>query len=151
MQLIFFGLKTKRKKSSLIIQFRLGCFCSTSTVSNVPLSFPLSPIEASFSSSLVFFWERGYVVQLGSREECVSDLIVLTQNVLWFCLPDMRGFMTAHGQPDQPRSARYVLKDYVSVSASYIWVFFPARRWIEGAGGSTVKLILFIWIKLTYI
>ncbi|XP_044539060.1 large subunit GTPase 1 homolog [Gracilinanus agilis] len=25
----------------------------------------------------------------------------------------MRGFMTAHGQPDQPRAARYVLKDYV--------------------------------------
>ncbi|KAK7127578.1 hypothetical protein R3I93_020227 [Phoxinus phoxinus] len=25
----------------------------------------------------------------------------------------MRGFMTAHGQPDQSRSARYVLKDYV--------------------------------------
>uniref|UniRef100_A0A8C5MLD9 Large subunit GTPase 1 homolog n=1 Tax=Leptobrachium leishanense TaxID=445787 RepID=A0A8C5MLD9_9ANUR len=27
----------------------------------------------------------------------------------------MRGFMTAHGQPDQPRSARYILKDYVIV------------------------------------
>nr|XP_005545401.2 large subunit GTPase 1 homolog isoform X2 [Macaca fascicularis] len=26
----------------------------------------------------------------------------------------MRGFMTAHGQPDQPRSARYILKDYVN-------------------------------------
>ncbi|KAM9315927.1 large subunit GTPase 1 homolog [Gastrophryne carolinensis] len=25
----------------------------------------------------------------------------------------MRGFMTAHGQPDQPRSSRYILKDYV--------------------------------------
>ncbi|XP_023559930.1 large subunit GTPase 1 homolog isoform X2 [Octodon degus] len=25
----------------------------------------------------------------------------------------MRGFMTAHGQPDEPRSARYILKDYV--------------------------------------
>uniref|UniRef100_A0ABM5G4D9 Large subunit GTPase 1 homolog n=1 Tax=Pogona vitticeps TaxID=103695 RepID=A0ABM5G4D9_9SAUR len=25
----------------------------------------------------------------------------------------MRGFMTDHGQPDQPRSARYLLKDYV--------------------------------------
>lgn len=30
---------------------------------------------------------------------------------------DMRGFMTAHGQPDQSRSARYVLKDFVCVSA----------------------------------
>ncbi|XP_069474681.1 large subunit GTPase 1 homolog [Ambystoma mexicanum] len=31
----------------------------------------------------------------------------------------MRGFMTAHGQPDQPRSARYVLKDYVTGKLSY--------------------------------
>ena len=29
---------------------------------------------------------------------------------------DMRGFMTAHGQPDEARSARYILKDYVNVS-----------------------------------
>lgn len=29
--------------------------------------------------------------------------------------PDMRGFMTQHGLPDCPRSARYILKDYVSV------------------------------------
>lgn len=27
---------------------------------------------------------------------------------------DNRGFMTARGQPDQSRSARYVLKDYVN-------------------------------------
>lgn len=27
---------------------------------------------------------------------------------------DNRGFMTARGQPDQSRSARYVLKDYVT-------------------------------------
>ncbi|XP_076879547.1 large subunit GTPase 1 homolog [Brachyhypopomus gauderio] len=31
----------------------------------------------------------------------------------------MRGFMTAHGQPDQSRSARYVLKDYVSGKLLY--------------------------------
>ncbi|XP_066503867.1 large subunit GTPase 1 homolog [Hoplias malabaricus] len=31
----------------------------------------------------------------------------------------MRGFMTAHGQPDQPRSSRYVLKDYVSGKLLY--------------------------------
>ncbi|KAJ1087827.1 hypothetical protein NDU88_000990 [Pleurodeles waltl] len=31
----------------------------------------------------------------------------------------MRGFMTAHGQPDQPRSARYVLKDYVTGKLLY--------------------------------
>ncbi|KAF4083386.1 hypothetical protein AMELA_G00140610 [Ameiurus melas] len=31
----------------------------------------------------------------------------------------MRGFMTAHGQPDQSRSARYVLKDYVTGKLLY--------------------------------
>ncbi|XP_019110539.2 large subunit GTPase 1 homolog [Larimichthys crocea] len=31
----------------------------------------------------------------------------------------MRGFMTSHGQPDQPRSSRYILKDYVSGKLLY--------------------------------
>ncbi|XP_058494415.1 large subunit GTPase 1 homolog [Solea solea] len=31
----------------------------------------------------------------------------------------MRGFMTAHGQPDQPRSTRYILKDYVNGKLLY--------------------------------
>ncbi|XP_053566180.1 large subunit GTPase 1 homolog [Bombina bombina] len=31
----------------------------------------------------------------------------------------MRGFMTAHGQPDQPRSSRYILKDYVNGKLLY--------------------------------
>ena len=31
------------------------------------------------------------------------------------CFPDMRGYMTQHGRPDLPRSARYILKDYVNV------------------------------------
>ncbi|XP_022071356.2 large subunit GTPase 1 homolog [Acanthochromis polyacanthus] len=31
----------------------------------------------------------------------------------------MRGFMTSHGQPDQSRSARYILKDYVSGKLLY--------------------------------
>ncbi|XP_070816931.1 large subunit GTPase 1 homolog isoform X1 [Chaetodon trifascialis] len=31
----------------------------------------------------------------------------------------MRGFMTTHGQPDQSRSARYVLKDYVNGKLLY--------------------------------
>ncbi|XP_047230330.1 large subunit GTPase 1 homolog [Girardinichthys multiradiatus] len=31
----------------------------------------------------------------------------------------MRGFMTSHGQPDQPRSARYILKDYVTGKLLY--------------------------------
>ncbi|XP_071764640.2 large subunit GTPase 1 homolog [Centroberyx gerrardi] len=31
----------------------------------------------------------------------------------------MRGFMTSHGQPDQSRSARYILKDYVNGKLLY--------------------------------
>ncbi|TKS74689.1 Large subunit GTPase 1 -like protein [Collichthys lucidus] len=31
----------------------------------------------------------------------------------------MRGFMTSHGQPDQPRSSRYILKDYVNGKLLY--------------------------------
>uniref|UniRef100_UPI00358EF54F large subunit GTPase 1 homolog n=1 Tax=Myxine glutinosa TaxID=7769 RepID=UPI00358EF54F len=31
----------------------------------------------------------------------------------------MRGYMTTHGQPDQPRSARYILKDYVNGKLLY--------------------------------
>ncbi|XP_060889689.1 large subunit GTPase 1 homolog [Labrus mixtus] len=31
----------------------------------------------------------------------------------------MRGFMTSHGQPDQSRSSRYILKDYVSGKLLY--------------------------------
>ncbi|XP_076134931.1 large subunit GTPase 1 homolog [Alosa pseudoharengus] len=31
----------------------------------------------------------------------------------------MRGFMTTHGQPDQPRSSRYILKDYVTGKLLY--------------------------------
>lgn len=47
------------------------------------------------------------------------DVISLFYNIAFSFLSvsDMRGFMTSHGQPDQSRSARYVLKDYVSVSS----------------------------------
>ena len=31
---------------------------------------------------------------------------------------DLHGYMTQHGMPDCPRSARYILKDYVNVSPS---------------------------------
>lgn len=31
---------------------------------------------------------------------------------------DTRGFMTSHGIPDESRSARYILKDYVKVCDS---------------------------------
>lgn len=40
--------------------------------------------------------------------------ISITIKTLTLHFTDNRGFMTANGQPDQSRSARYVLKDYVS-------------------------------------
>lgn len=39
--------------------------------------------------------------------------------VIWQHSSDNRGFMTANGQPDQSRSARYVLKDYVNGKLLY--------------------------------
>lgn len=37
----------------------------------------------------------------------------------FFNFLDNRGFMTQNGQPDNPRSARYVLKDYVNGKLLY--------------------------------
>lgn len=34
---------------------------------------------------------------------------------------DNRGFMTANGQPDNPRAARYILKDFVSGKLLYCY------------------------------
>lgn len=34
-------------------------------------------------------------------------------------IADNRGFMTANGQPDNPRSARYILKDFVNGKLLY--------------------------------
>lgn len=45
------------------------------------------------------------------------DKSSITFVIVFPSISDMRGFMTAHGQPDQSRSARYILKDFVSVSA----------------------------------
>ncbi|KAM3834194.1 large subunit GTPase 1 homolog isoform 1-T1 [Vipera latastei] len=42
-----------------------------------------------------------------------------TSEELLSALGCMRGFMTDHGQPDQPRSARLVLKDYVTGKLLY--------------------------------
>nr|XP_020732933.1 large subunit GTPase 1 homolog [Odocoileus virginianus texanus] len=54
-------------------------------------------------------------VYIGASEK--SDSALVLQNS--FLLIGMRGFMTAHGQPDQPRSARYILKDYVNGKLLY--------------------------------
>lgn len=53
-------------------------------------------------------------------------------------LADNRGFMTQNGQPDNPRSARYVLKDFVNGKLLYCvapptleqerFHMFPPRR-----------------------
>lgn len=36
-----------------------------------------------------------------------------------FCFVDSRGFMTQNGQPDNPRSSRYILKDFVNGKLLY--------------------------------
>lgn len=38
---------------------------------------------------------------------------------MFYHITDNRGFMTANGQPDQARSARYILKDYVGGKLLY--------------------------------
>ncbi|KAL4630735.1 hypothetical protein GN956_G15984 [Arapaima gigas] len=56
----------------------------------------------------------------------------------------MRGFMTAHGQPDQSRSARYILKDFVSGKLLYCSPpphidakdFQPQHSWVKLQEGS---------------
>lgn len=107
--------------SALIISFRSGCFCSTFTVIKVLPFFFFSCFPQEKPLSKAVFLRESTNGWLGSRGERANILLYLHR--IYFSVPDMRGFMTAHGQPDQPRSARYVLKDYVSVSASYIWVF----------------------------
>lgn len=65
------------------------------------------------------FW---LVVYLILYVNIVSDCLYIFTIIYTKCtyrflsFADMRGFMTSHGQPDQSRSARYILKDYVSVS-----------------------------------
>lgn len=56
--------------------------------------------------------------------------------------PDNRGFMTQNGQPDNPRAARYLLKDYVNGKLLYcvapstieqekFHIFPPQRRMVS--------------------
>lgn len=116
---------------------QLSSFHSHQGASAVPfqsavfLFFPAFPSRSLSVRELGFSLSKDTNVQLGSREVCVNSSAVLAQIALWIYLPDMRGFMTAHGQPDQPRSARYVLKDYVNVSSAGIWVLFSTRTSME--------------------
>lgn len=52
------------------------------------------------------------------REDEDPDRIPTSEELL-MAYGYMRGFMTAHGQPDQSRSARYILKDFVSGKLLY--------------------------------
>ena len=57
--------------------------------------------------------------ELLSAYGCGCGLVcvcVLCPSSYHSCLSDLHGYMTSHGLPDCPRSARYILKDYVKVS-----------------------------------
>ncbi|XP_035696454.1 large subunit GTPase 1 homolog [Branchiostoma floridae] len=63
--------------------------------------------------------ERTYGVNLPAPAEGEDPDRLPTANELLNAYGAMRGFMTAHGQPDTPRSARYILKDYVNGKLLY--------------------------------
>lgn len=63
--------------------------------------------------------ERTYGINIiRPREDDDPDRIPTSEEML-MAYGYMRGFMTTHGQPDQSRSARYVLKDYVNGKLLY--------------------------------
>ncbi|XP_031813245.1 large subunit GTPase 1 homolog [Sarcophilus harrisii] len=57
--------------------------------------------------------EATYGIHIIRPREDEDPNRVPTSEELLTAYGSMRGFMTAHGQPDQPRAARYILKDYV--------------------------------------
>ncbi|XP_063080354.1 large subunit GTPase 1 homolog isoform X2 [Cavia porcellus] len=57
--------------------------------------------------------EATYGISLTKPREDEDPHRPPTSEELLTAYGSMRGFRTAHGQPDQPRSARYILKDYV--------------------------------------
>ncbi|XP_078696771.1 large subunit GTPase 1 homolog [Branchiostoma floridae x Branchiostoma belcheri] len=63
--------------------------------------------------------EQTYGVNLPAPGEGEDPNRLPTANELLNAYGAMRGFMTAHGQPDTPRSARYILKDYVNGKLLY--------------------------------
>lgn len=52
--------------------------------------------------------------------------------------------MTSHGQPDQPRSARYILKDYVNVSFTN-WSILGT--FIKGSKGKRIHSVTHLHIQ----
>ncbi|XP_029140831.1 large subunit GTPase 1 homolog [Protobothrops mucrosquamatus] len=76
-------------------------------VSLVCQRIPRPVLEATYGISI-----------LRPREDEDPDRTPTSEELL-SALGCMRGFMTDHGQPDQPRSARLVLKDYVTGKLLY--------------------------------
>ncbi|XP_055977565.1 large subunit GTPase 1 homolog isoform X2 [Sorex fumeus] len=76
-------------------------------ISLVCQNIPRHVLEATYGISIVMPTEDEDPTRPPTSEELLT------------AYGRMRGFMTAHGQPDQPRSARYILKDYVSGKLLY--------------------------------
>ncbi|KAF3827434.1 hypothetical protein GH733_002920 [Mirounga leonina] len=74
---------------------------------HVPPNIPRHVLEATYGINIIKPREDEDPCRLPTSEELLT------------AYGYMRGFMTAHGQPDQPRSARYILKDYVSGQLLY--------------------------------
>ncbi|MEJ1283276.1 large 60S subunit nuclear export GTPase 1 [Cricetulus griseus] len=74
---------------------------------HVPPNIPRHVLEATYGINIIKPGEDEDPYRPPTSEELLTA---------YGC---MRGFMTAHGQPDQPRSARYILKDYVKGKLLY--------------------------------
>ncbi|KAM7409527.1 hypothetical protein PAMA_001149 [Pampus argenteus] len=75
--------------------------------------------QISFSMIINIFSEGTYGINIIRPREDEDPDRPPTSEELLMAYGYMRGFMTAHGQPDQPRSARYILKDYVNGKLLY--------------------------------
>ncbi len=53
-------------------------------------------------------------LDMPDREVLCTFYVLCSIYIIFVSSADVRGFMTSHGQPDGPRSARYILKDYVN-------------------------------------
>ncbi|KAK2835433.1 hypothetical protein Q5P01_015917 [Channa striata] len=74
---------------------------------HVPATVPRHVLEGTYGINIIL-----------PREDEDPDRPPTSEELL-MAYGYMRGFMTSHGQPDQPRSARYILKDYVNGKLLY--------------------------------
>lgn len=86
----------------------------------IDLALSVFSLFVSFRFSSLYHLFVGFCVNSVSHMKFIPCVFLISFSFFLFFFPiaDMRGFMTSHGQPDQSRSARYILKDYVSVSAN---------------------------------